>query len=68
MPSVTVKGMRCEHCRKSVTEALSKVPGVASAEVDLQKGVASWTDADPAAPVALEAVKKAITAIGFEAE
>jgi len=68
MPSVTVKGMRCEHCRKSVTEAVSKLPGVASADVDLQKGQASWVDADPAAPVSPEAVKKAITAIGFEAE
>lgn len=67
MPSVNVKGMSCEHCRKSVTEAVSKVPGVTAVEVDLKNGTASWKDADAASPASPEAVKKAIAAIGFEA-
>lgn len=68
MPAITVKGMRCEHCRKSVAEAIAKVSGVASAEVDLEKGEARWTDAYPAAPADPVAVKNAVNAIGFEAQ
>ncbi|MDL2316583.1 cation transporter [Desulfovibrio sp. OttesenSCG-928-A18] len=67
MPSINVQGMRCEHCRKSVSEAVSKVPGVTAVEVDLQSGKVSWTDSDPAAPAPLEAVKQAVTGIGFSA-
>ena len=67
MPTVAVKGMSCEHCKKSVTEAVANVKGVSAVQVDLQKGQASWTDADPASPAVLEDVKKAIRAIGFEA-
>ena len=65
MPIIAVKGMSCEHCRKSVTEVVSKVKGVSDVQVDLQKGLASWQDTDPASP-AMEEVKKAITSIGFE--
>lgn len=67
MPTVTVKGMSCEHCKKSVLEAVSKIKGVSEAQVDLKAGLASWTDADPASPAIVEDVKKAIKAIGFEA-
>lgn len=64
MPSVTVKGMSCEHCRKAVTEAIAKFQGVSDVQVDLKNGLASWT-AGADAP-ALEDVKKAISGIGFE--
>lgn len=67
MPTVNVKGMSCEHCKKSVMEAVSKVEGVSEVQVDLKAGLASWTDADPASPAIVEDVKKAIKAIGFEA-
>ena len=33
-----VSGMSCEHCRRSVIEEVSAVPGVESAEVDLASG------------------------------
>ncbi len=32
-----VQGMTCAHCQTAVTKALKGVPGVASAEVDLQR-------------------------------
>lgn len=67
MPSIPVKGMRCEHCRKSVTNAVAGLPGAVDVQVDLQKGEVSWQDADPAAPLSPDAVKKAVTALGFEA-
>lgn len=67
MPSITVKGMRCEHCRKSVTEAVSKFPGVSGVEVDLQTGTVSWQDADASAPASADEIKKAVNSIGFEA-
>lgn len=67
MPTVNVKGMSCEHCKKSVMEAVSKVKGVSEVQVDLKAGLASWMDTDPASPALVEDVKKAIKAIGFEA-
>lgn len=67
MPVIAVKGMRCEHCRKSVTEAVSKMAGVASVEVSLEKGEVRWTDADPAKPVDCAAVKEVVNGLGFEA-
>lgn len=64
MPSITVKGMSCDHCRRSVTEALSKLPGVAAVTVDLGAATATWEG--PSDKGALDAAKKAVEAIGFE--
>jgi copper chaperone len=63
MPSITVKGMTCNHCRMSVTKALESLPGVSGVNVDLLSGKASF-EADP--PVDPAVVKKAIEKIGFE--
>lgn len=65
MPSVKVKGMTCNHCKASVTEAVSKVPGVDSVTVDLLKGEAEWTES---APVDVALIRKAITDIGFDVD
>ncbi len=35
--TITVEGMTCGHCKKAVEGALSKLDGVASAEVDLNE-------------------------------
>lgn len=67
MPEVLVQGMKCEHCRKSVFEAVSKLPGTNAVEVDLAGGKVSWNDADAANPVSQDDVKKTVRAIGFEA-
>ncbi len=63
MPSITVKGMTCNHCRMSVTKALEAIPGVVSVNVDLLSGKASFEET---APVDLAVVRKAIEKIGFE--
>jgi copper chaperone len=33
-----VDGMSCEHCRKAITGAVGRVPGVSGVEVDLERG------------------------------
>jgi len=63
MPSITVKGMTCNHCRMSVAKALEAIPGVAKVNVDLLSGKASFEET---APVDQAVVKKAIEKIGFE--
>ena len=63
MPSLTVSGMSCEHCRSAVQKAASSIPGVAEATVDLNSGTLTWKES---APVDVAALKSAITKIGFE--
>ncbi|NJB67383.1 copper chaperone [Desulfobaculum xiamenense] len=61
--SIEVKGMSCQHCVASVTKALSAVPGVKDLKVSLDDGRATFEEASP---VDMDAVRKAIAAIGFE--
>lgn len=61
MHTLNVKGMRCAHCQKSVTEAMEKVPGAGQVTVDLEGGKASWTGEASA-----EAMSAAIEGQGFE--
>lgn len=68
MPDITVKGMSCNHCKTSVINALSAIQGLKNVSVDLEKGKATWEEADPSAPVDVQKIKDAITGIGFEAE
>ena len=65
MAEVKVKGMTCQHCVKSVTDALSAVDGVSNVNVDLDSGVARY---DEEKPVSKDVVKEAIVKIGFEVE
>ena len=65
MPSLIVNGMSCEHCRASVVKAVAAVPGVESVEVSLEKKRAAWTEKSP---VDIEAVRKAVAAVGFDPE
>jgi len=37
---LAITGMTCDHCVRSVTNALKEVPGVSDAQVDLDKGAA----------------------------
>ena len=57
MSMLSVKGMRCAHCQKSVTEAMEKVPGAGQVE----GGKAAWTGEASA-----EAMTAAIEGQGFE--
>lgn len=58
-----VEGMMCNHCKATVEKALSGVPGVTSATVDLQAKTATVTLSENVADATLfDAVK----AKGFE--
>ncbi len=67
METTTVKvgGMTCGGCVRSVGNVLKALPGVASAEVSLEKSEARVTF-DPAA-VSLAQLKGAIEDAGYEA-
>lgn len=53
-----IEGMKCMHCKASVEKALSAVPGVSGAEVDLEsKTAVIRTDSDVADQVLMDAVK-----------
>jgi copper chaperone len=59
----TVQGMTCAHCQAAVTKALKGVPGVTSAEVDLQRKQAKvGYDADR---VNADALAKAVKDAGY---
>ena len=56
-----IGGMSCEHCVRSVTQAIEKVDGVKSVKVSLKKGNAVIKGED----IDIEAVKKAVTEAGY---
>ncbi len=61
---LNVEGMSCQHCVKSVTQAVGALAGVAGVKVDLAtKKVTVNYDADQ---VRLEAIKEAITDQGYD--
>lgn len=60
-----VGGMSCQGCVKSVTNVLQALPGVAKADVSLERGEAR-VEFDPAR-VDHAALKGAIEGAGFEA-
>jgi copper chaperone len=60
-----VRGMHCGGCVKSVTRAVSQVPGVQAVEVSLEKS-AAIVEYDAAA-VKPAAIVAAIEAAGFDA-
>lgn len=63
MATIKVKGMSCQHCVASVTKALSAIKGVSDVKVSLEKGEATFNENSP---VPQQAIKEAITKIGFE--
>jgi len=67
METVVIKvgGMSCQGCVKSVTGALTAVPGVASAEVSLEEGEARVAF-DPATATVAQ-LRQAVDDAGFDA-
>lgn len=61
--SYTVTGMTCGHCVSSVTAEVSKIPGVASVDVDLASGKVT---VESQAPLDDAAVAAAVTEAGYE--
>ncbi len=60
---VTVAGMTCGHCVVAVRDEISKLPGVASVEVDLETGTVRIA-ADP--PPDRAALSAAVDEAGYE--
>lgn len=61
--TITVSGMTCGHCVKSVTEELMKLTGVTEVNVDLETGK---VEISSAAPLDQAAVAGAIDEAGYE--
>jgi copper ion binding protein len=59
----TVRGMTCGHCAASVTEEVTKIPGVTDVQVDVAAGRVT-VQADQ--PVAADAVAAAVDEAGYE--
>ena len=58
--TITVSGMTCGHCVKSVTEELSKIAGVKEVKVDLDSGNVDITsDSELAQADLTEAIQEA---------
>ncbi len=66
MNTMTLKidGMSCQHCVRSVSNALSALPGVKSVEVDLDKGQAVMAIDESA--FNLETAEAAIIDAGYD--
>ncbi|MFZ5525292.1 MAG: heavy-metal-associated domain-containing protein [Pseudomonadota bacterium] len=60
---LSVKGMSCQHCVKSVTNAVQALDPQATVQVDLAQGRVSVNTV-----LALDAVSKAISEEGYEAQ
>ena len=59
-----VEGMMCMHCKATVEKALSAVPGVTAAAVDLEAGTATVTCGEN---VTNDALCAAVEKKGFKA-
>lgn len=63
MPTLTVKGMSCNHCKQAVTRLWKRFRRV-RCERRPRKGEATWKESQP---LDIAEVKKAINKLGFEA-
>lgn len=63
---IKVRGMSCQSCVRSLTAALTSLPGVQSAEVSLEAGEAR-VQCDPA-QTSRAALKEAVEDAGFDTD
>ena len=61
--TVTVTGMTCEHCVRSVRDELTKLDGVDDVDVDLASGQVTMRTSGPVEP---DAVRAAVEEAGYE--
>ena len=59
----TVRGMTCGHCAQSVTEEVTKIPGVQDVQVDVASGRVTVSSEQP---VAETEVASAVEEAGYE--
>jgi len=62
--ALKVEGMTCQHCEKSVHDALANLDGVNTVEIDLDSGQVDVTFDEAA--VSVEALKEAIDNQGYD--
>ncbi len=68
MPTIKVNGMHCENCKKTVEKAVSAIPGVKSAKVNLDRKELEYEEEDKHMPIALDIIMGAIRDLGYEPE
>jgi copper chaperone CopZ len=59
----SVLGMTCDHCARSVTAEVTRIPGVTGVSVDVTAGRVSVTSAEPLSEAA---VADAVEEAGYE--
>lgn len=62
--TLQVQGMSCNHCKQSVTDALSNLNGVSSVNVDLETGKVDVTYDENI--VTLDQMREAVEDQGYE--
>ena len=65
MKSLKVNGMRCGHCKAAVEEAAAKVAGIVNPQVSLEDKELRFEESGP---VDMQALRTAISDIGFDPE
>ena len=65
MKSLKVNGMHCGHCKAAVEEAAAKVAGIKNPEVSLEEKLLRYEETGP---VDMQALRTAISDIGFDPE
>ncbi len=65
MTTIKIKGMTCNHCVMAVTKALKGIGAIKNVKVDLQKGEATFDEADP---VDMDTIREKIKKAGYEVE
>ena len=63
--TIRVKGMHCQHCVQSVSQALESIPEVHDVSVDLPSGDVTF---ETSSPVDADTLRSSIEAIGFDME
>ncbi|MGN6582165.1 MAG: heavy-metal-associated domain-containing protein [Rhizobiaceae bacterium] len=62
--NLKIEGMHCDGCARAVRNVLSRVEGVTSVSVDLERGQA---DIQSDRPVTLEILRAAVEDAGYQA-
>lgn len=68
MATLKVNGMHCANCKAAVEKAVSSIPGIKSATVDLDKKELKYEEEDKNMPIALDIIMGAIRDLGYEPE
>lgn len=68
MATIKVNGMSCEHCKNAVESAVKAIPGVKSAQVNLDKKELEYEEEDKNMPIALDIIMGAIRDLGYDPE